>query len=58
MTTTVIVKAHCSANKEVHAAITDTASGSVIEEIVLQDGESAERVVFDDRVITVREVLK
>lgn len=58
MTTTVIVKAHCATTKEVHAAITDTASGSVIEEIVLQDGESAERVVFDDRVITVREVLK
>ena len=56
MTTTVIVNAHCSANKEVFVAITD--GDESVEEFVLQDGESADRVVYDGLEISVKERMR
>jgi archaellum component FlaF (FlaF/FlaG flagellin family) len=56
MTTTVIIKAHLSTEKEVHVKITE--NGSTVEEFVLQDGEAAERPVFDNREISVLEIQK
>lgn len=58
MTTTVKVSAHCSGQKEVVVEIFDNASGQQVESFKLQDGESADRVVFDGRELTVKEVLK
>lgn len=58
MTTTVKVSAHCSGEKEVVVEIFDNASGQQVESFKLQDGESADRVVFDGRELTVKEVLK
>lgn len=58
MTTTVIVKAHCANNKEVQVKITDIATGTEVDSFTLQDGEQADRVVYDDRELTVKEVLK
>jgi len=53
MTTTVIVKAHCSPDKEVRITRTDP------EEVtILQDGETFEQVVYDERTISVTEFLK
>lgn len=58
MTTTVIVQAHCSSDKEVQVRISDEATDLVLEAVTLQNGESRQFVVFDDRDLTVREVLK
>lgn len=56
MTTTVVIKAHCASTKQVQVKITD--GENLVDNFVVQDGETAERVVFDEREITVREVLK
>lgn len=56
MTTTITVDAHCADNKEVIIVVKD--NESIYEEITLQDGESSEVIAYDDRVITVKEVLK
>lgn len=53
MTTTVIIKAHCSAAKEVDVYVSN--GGVEVEEFVLQDGEEAIRHVYDDRAISVHE---
>jgi len=58
MTTTVTIHAHCADTKRVFVKITDKASQVDVESFILQDGEKADRVVFDDREITVREELK
>lgn len=59
MTTSVIVQAHCASNKEVHVVITDVAAaGEVVEEFKLQDGETATRVVYEGRAISVFEAVK
>jgi O-glycosyl hydrolase len=55
MTTTVKVSAHCSDDKEVQVSIADSVSGNVRENFVLQNGETADRVVYDDLVISVLE---
>ncbi len=55
MTTTVKVSAHCSDDKEVQVAISDRVSGNVRENLILQNGETADRVVYDDLVISVLE---
>ena len=52
MTTNVTVNAHCGSNKEVLITRTDSA------DVVIQDGEKYDHVVYDDVVITVKEVLK
>ena len=57
MTTIVKIEALCDENTtEVNVIITDATS--VVESYVLQDGESSERYVYDDRVITIKETLK
>jgi uncharacterized protein (DUF433 family) len=56
MTTTVTIDAHLMTTKEVVIKLTD--NGETIEEFVLQDGESANRAVFDGREISVKEILK
>ena len=55
MTTTVKVMAHCSSDKQVSVNIS---SDSGAENHVLQDGEEAEYYAYDDRVISVKEVVK
>jgi hypothetical protein len=54
MTTTVIIKAHCSPDKQVKIGI----SGGTPEEVILQDGEVHETVVYDDREVSIKEELK
>lgn len=56
MTTTVKIEAHLSREKEVVVEVNE--DGAVIERITLQDGERAERYVYDNREISVREVAK
>jgi len=56
MTTTVTIAAHHSAEKEVRVKITD--NGGTVEEFALQDGETADRYVYDGREISVQEVVK
>lgn len=52
MTTEIIIKAHCSDDKEVEIKVRD---GEEILKTSLQDGESTELYAYDDRTITVRE---
>lgn len=56
MTTTVTIAAHLSSEKEVRVKISD--NGSTVEEFALQDGEKADRHVYDGREISVQEVVK
>lgn len=49
MTTTVKVTAHCAANVQVRITCTRHA------DVILQDGESHETVVYDDIAISVKE---
>lgn len=56
MTTTVKVSAHCSSSKEVEIVLTD--GPTEIEKVVIQDGQTAERYVYDGRSISVQEVEK
>lgn len=56
MTTTVTISAHVSSDKEVRANIID--GDAVVEAFVLQDGETAERCIYDGRKIEVREAVK
>lgn len=58
MPTTVTIQAHCSDDKEVVIAIHSIPRGQFYEKFVLNDGESTERYVYDDRTISVTEVLK
>lgn len=58
MTTTVTIKAHCASDKEVKVCIADGKSGNVKELFKLQDGEQADRIVYDDLQVTVYETLK
>ena len=55
MTTTVKIDAHCDSTKEVKVSIASKHTG---ENFTLQDGETAERVVYDDIELSVREVVK
>jgi hypothetical protein len=52
MTSRVSVSAHCAKEKQVQVSINDKL------EKVLQDGESQDFYVYDDREIKVKEVLK
>lgn len=56
MTTTVKIDAHLSDTNEVRVVITD--NGEKVEDFVLQNGQSAERYVYDGREISVKEVDK
>ena len=52
MTSTVKVTAHCASTKEVHVEI---AGIKAIEKYTLQDGESKEFYVYDNRIVVVNE---
>lgn len=59
MTTTVIINAHCTSDKEVVFSIIDQNKNN--EEIlsgILQDGETSHQAVFDGRQIRIEERLK
>lgn len=56
MTSTVKITAHCSKDKEVQVKVTD--KGNTVEEFAVQDGESAERHIYDDREVSAKEVVK
>lgn len=58
MTTTIKISAHCSEEKEVVIEIVDKATGKQVELLRLNDGDVADRVVYDGRELTVKEVLK
>lgn len=52
MTSSVKVHAHCADDKEVVVTIYNRITEETLEEIVLQQGESVERYIYDDRAIT------
>lgn len=56
MTSVVKVAAHCSDNKEVHVVV--SRGDEVVETFVLQNGETKEVYVYDDRVVSTYELLK
>jgi len=58
MTSQVKTSAHCASNKEVVVRVTNIVTGEQIEEYVLQNGESRELAVWDDRAVTSFERLK
>ena len=55
MTTTVIVHAHCASDKEVIIEMDDIESGETLKSQTLQDGETWQDVVFDNRIVSVSE---
>lgn len=56
MTTAVEITACCDpAKKEVEITVTD---GDKVERTIIQDGESKQDCVYDERTITVRELAK
>jgi O-glycosyl hydrolase len=58
MTSQVKVSAHCATNKEVVIKVFNVANDSLIEEFVLQDGESREVLIYDDRAVATHERVK
>jgi hypothetical protein len=57
MTTTVTIKACCSSDKHVEVTINDLDNLGHPEISILQDQESSDYVVYDNRAIVVKEVL-
>lgn len=59
MTTTVTVEAHCDEKKEVHIDICeDPCNQNANHKKVLQNGDKHSLVVYDNKSVTVREILK
>lgn len=58
MTTQIKVIAHCSSDKQVKVRQYDVNTGDESGVWLLNDGDQREYVVFDDRAISVCEVLK
>ena len=58
MTSSVVVHAHCSEEKEVILQILDMNECAVKEEIILQNGERAERCIYGDLAVRTFERLK
>lgn len=56
MTTTVHITACCDDKTEVNVCITET--DELVEDVTIQNGETLERHVYDDRMISIREVDK
>ena len=56
MTSSVKVAAHCASNKEV--VVTVTNGDAVVETQILQDGESTEIMIYDNRAVSSSERLK
>lgn len=55
MTTTVTVEAHCVSEKEVHIEIKENCDST---KVVLQNGDKHVLYVYDNKSVTVTEVLK
>ena len=58
MTSVVKVDAHCSDNKEVVVKVFDSKTNAVKEEVVLQNGQSTTKHIYDDLVVACTERLK
>lgn len=58
MTSRIEVFAHCADNKEVIVLETDNVDPAINERTILQNGESENFMVYDNKVITVQELLK
>ncbi len=56
MTTTIKILAHCASSKEVHIKMSAPNTSDI--NVILQDGESNEQDVYDNRVLEVKEVEK
>jgi hypothetical protein len=56
MTTTVTIDAHCSSDKEVKISVTE--AGKEVDQYTIQDCETVSTVVYDDRVLSVKETEK
>lgn len=56
MTSTVTVEAHCGHNKVVRVQVID--DSGLVEELTLEDGEKADRYIYDDRSVIAVEVPK
>lgn len=58
MTSQVKVAAHCSDNKEVVVRVFNVATDQLVEEFTLQNGESREVLIYDDRAVATHERIK
>lgn len=58
MTSTVRVLAHCSDDKEVVIIETDNVDPSINKRTIIQNGDTYETAIYDNRVVTTQEVLK
>jgi len=58
MTSQVKVDAHCADNKEVVVKVFNVATDKAIEEFTLQNGESRQVLIYDDRAVASYERLK
>lgn len=58
MTSQVKVSAHCADNKEVVVRVFNVATDQGIEEFTLQNGESREVLIYDDRAVATHERVK
>lgn len=60
MTSTVTIDAHCASDTEVSVSVYENygRDDTLVEEFTLQDGESAERAIYDNREITVKERIR
>lgn len=56
MTSSVKVAAHCAASKEVVVVVTN--GNDVVETQILQDGESTEILIYDNRAVSSHERVK
>lgn len=57
MTSTVIIKAHCSPDKRVRIFISEKEGEGYSSAIFIKDGEEKELYVYDDRSIKIQEVI-
>lgn len=57
MTSSVKINAHCANNKEVHIEISGDPCGNDGVKVI-QDGESLELSVYDNKSVTIKEVIK
>jgi len=58
MTSQVKVAAHCADTKEVLVQVFNITDGSLFEQFTLQNGESREVLIYDNRAVTTHERLK
>lgn len=58
MTSRVVISAHCTDDKEVVIIETDNVDPSINKRTLIQNGETYETAIYDQRVVTTQEVLK